>query len=47
MSETPTITIVVATEAATIIPDKEVADEGEDAEAVEEIIMIRTITLKT
>jgi hypothetical protein len=41
MSETPTTTIVVATAAATTIPDEEVADK--DAEAAEETIMIRTI----
>jgi hypothetical protein len=35
---------VVATAAATTIPDEEVADEDEDAEAAEETIMIRTIT---
>jgi hypothetical protein len=37
---------VVATAATTTIPDEEVADKDEDtdAEAVEETIMIRTIT---
>jgi hypothetical protein len=44
MSETPTTTIVVATVAATTIPDEEVADADEDAEVAEETIMIRTIT---
>jgi hypothetical protein len=44
MSETPTTTIMVATAAATTIPDEEVADEYEDVEAAKETIMIRTIT---
>jgi hypothetical protein len=44
MSETPTTTIVAAMAAATKIPDEEVTDEDEDAEAGEETIMIRTIT---
>jgi hypothetical protein len=44
MSETPTTTIVAATAATTTIPDEEVADKDEDAEAAKEIIMIRTIT---
>jgi hypothetical protein len=35
---------VVATAAATIIPDEEVAEEDEGAEAAEETIMIRMIT---
>jgi hypothetical protein len=33
MSETPKTTIVVATAAATTIPDEEVADKDEDADA--------------
>jgi hypothetical protein len=45
MSETPTTTMVAAAAAATTIPDEEVADE--DAEAADDIIMIRMITLKT
>jgi hypothetical protein len=44
MSETPTATIVVATAAATTIPDEEVVDKNEDAEAAEKTIMIRMIT---
>jgi hypothetical protein len=42
MSETPTTTMVAAAAAVTTIPDKEVADE--DADAAEDIIMIRMIT---
>jgi hypothetical protein len=44
MSEMPTTTIVVATAAATTLPDEEVTDEDKDAEATEETIMIRKIT---
>jgi hypothetical protein len=44
MSKTPKKKIVVATAVATTIPDEEIADEDEDAEAVEETITIRTIT---
>jgi hypothetical protein len=44
MSETPTTTMVDAVATATTIPDEEVADE--DAEADEDIIMIRTIIEK-
>jgi hypothetical protein len=47
MSETPTTTMVATAAAATTIPDEEVADEDEDGEADEDIIMIRMITLKT
>jgi hypothetical protein len=42
MSETPTTTMMATAAAATKIPDEEVADE--DAEAADEIIMIRMIT---
>jgi hypothetical protein len=38
---------VVATATTRKILDEEVADEDEDAEAAEETIMIRKITLKT
>jgi hypothetical protein len=44
MSETPTTAIVVATAANATLPDEEVTDKDEDAEAVEETIMIRMIT---
>jgi hypothetical protein len=39
MTEAPTTTMVAAAAAATTIPDREVADKDEDAEAAEEIIM--------
>jgi hypothetical protein len=44
MSETPTTRMVASAGAATTIPDDEIADEDEDAEATEDIIMIRMIT---
>jgi hypothetical protein len=44
MSETPATTMVAAAAATTTIPDEKVADQDEDAEATEDIIMIRMIT---
>jgi hypothetical protein len=44
MSETPTTTMGAAVAAPTTIPYEEVADEDEDAEAADGIIMIRMIT---